>query len=139
MKKILNIVLGVLFAITVAMLLWAVVSGGAEVAISWNLIWGYILVVLAIAGVVGAAIGDTVKSPAGLKKTLLAVVLVVIIVGAAVGYAMSHELVITNSAGGVFDDPFELIVSETGILVTYIVAAASLLTTLYVEVRNLFK
>lgn len=139
MKKTLNIVLGALFAVTVAMLLWAVVSGGAEVAISWNLIWGYILVVLAIAGVVGAAIGDTVKSPAGLKKTLLAVVLVVVVVGAALGYSMSNEQIIPNSAGGVFDDPFELAISQTGIIVTYIVAVATMLTTLFVEVRNLFK
>ena len=48
-------------------------------------------------------------------------------------------LVVPNSAGGVFDDPFELVISEVGILVTYVVAAASIIVTLYTEVRNLFK
>ena len=66
--------------------------------------------------------------------------LVVVVVGAALGIALSHKgLVIPNSAGGVFDNPFELVISEVGILVTYVVAAAALLVTLYAEVRNLLK
>ena len=81
-----------------------------------------------------------ITDPAGVKKTLLAVVLVVVVVGAALGIALSHDgLVIPNSAGGVFDDPFELVVSEVGLLVTYVVAAATLLVTFYAEVRNLIK
>lgn len=140
MKKILNILLGLLFAITAVMVGWAVGSGGAEVAISWNLVWGYALLVGAILGVLLTAIKGTITNPAGLKKTLLAIVLVVVVVGAALFIALGHDgLVIPNSAGGVFDDPFELVISEVGILVTYVVAAATILVTLYTEVRNLFK
>ncbi len=140
MKKMLNILLGLLFAITAVMVGWAVVSGGAEVAISWNLVWGYALLVGAILGVLLSAIKGTITNPAGLKKTLLAVVLVVVVVGAALFIALGHDgVVIPNSAGGVFDDPFELVISEVGILVTYVVAAASILVTLYTEVRNLVK
>ncbi len=140
MKKMLNILLGLLFAITAVMVGWAVVSGGAEVAISWNLVWGYVLLVGAIVGVLLSAIKGTITNPAGLKKTLLAVVLVVVVVGVALFIALGHDgIVIPNSAGGVFDDPFELVISEVGILVTYVVAAASILVTLYTEVRNLFK
>ena len=136
----LNILLGLLFAITAVMVGWAVVSGGAEVAISWNLVWGYALLVGAILGVLLSAIKGTITNPAGLKKTLLAVVLVVVVVGAALFIALGHDgVVIPNSAGGVFDDPFELVISEVGILVTYVVAAASILVTLYTEVRNLIK
>ncbi len=140
MKKILNILMISLFAVTLALVAWAVVSGGSEVAISWNLIWGYALLVGAVVSVLWAALKGLVADPAGVKKTLLAVALVVVVVGAALGIALSHKgLVIPNSAGGVFDNPFELVISEVGILVTYVVAAAALLVTLYAEVRNLLK
>ena len=140
MKKMLNILLGLLFAITAALVGWAVVSGGADVAISWNLLWGYALLVGAVVGVLWAALKGLITDPAGVKKTLLAVVLVVVVVGAALGIALSHDgLVIPNSAGGVFDDPFELVISEVGLLVTYVVAATSIVVTLFTEVRNLIK
>ena len=140
MKKMLNILLGLLFAITAVMVGWAVVSGGSEVAISWNLVWGYALLVGAVLSVLLSAIKGTITNPAGLKNTLLALVLVVVVVGAALFIALGHDgLVIPNSAGGVFDDPFELVISEVGILVTYVVAAASIVVTAFVEVRNLVK
>ena len=136
----LNIVMGVLFAITLGLVGWAVISGGSEVSISWNLLWGYTLLVVAIVSVIWAAIKGTITNPAGLKNTLIAVAIVVVVVGAALGISLSHDgLVIPNSAGGVFDNPFELVISETGILVTYVVAAATLLVTLVGEVRNVLK
>ena len=140
MKKMLDIVMAVLFAVTLGLVGWAVASGGSEVAISYNLLWGYTLLVVAVVSVLWAAIKGTITHPAGLKNTLIAVVLVVVVVGAALGIALSHDgLTIPNSAGGVFDDPFELAISETGILVTYVVAAATLIVTLVGEVRNVLK
>ena len=140
MKKFLNILLGLLFAVTAALVGWAVVSGGNEVAISWNLVWGYALLVAAVVSVLLAALKGTITNPAGLKKTLLAVVIVVVVVGAALFVALGHDgLVIPNSAGGVFDNPFELVISEVGLVVTYVVAAASIIVTLLTEVRNLIK
>ena len=133
-------VLVALFVITLAFVGWAVISGGSEVAISWNLMWGYALLVAAIVSVLCAAIKGTITHPAGLKSTLIAVVIVIAVVGAALGVALSHDgLVVPNSAGGVFDDPFDLAISETGIVVTYIVAAAAILVTIVGEVRNALK
>lgn len=133
-------VLVALFVITLAFVGWAVISGGSEVAISWNLMWGYALLVAAIVSVLCAAIKGTITHPAGLKSTLIAVVIVIAVVGVALGVALSHDgLVVPNSAGGVFDDPFELAISETGIVVTYIVAAAAILVTIVGEVRNALK
>ena len=95
---------------------------------------------MAVVSVLGAALKGTITNPAGLKKTLLAVVLVVVIVGAALFIALGHDgIVIPNSAGGVFDNPFELVISEVGLLVTYVVAASSIVVTLFTEVRNLIK
>ena len=140
MKKKLNILMVGLFVITLALVGWAIISGGSEVAISWNLMWGYALLVTAIVSVICAAIKGTITNPAGLKNTLIAVAIVVVVVGAALGVALSHDgLVVPNSAGGVFDDPFELAISETGIIVTYIVAAATILVTIFGEVRNALK
>ena len=140
MKKVLNILLASLFAITLAFVAWAVVSGGADVAISWNLMWGYALLVGAVVAVVASALKGTITNPGSLKKSLLSAVLVIVVVGAALGITLSHDgLAIPNSAGGVFDDPFELAVSEVGIIVTYVVAAAALLSVLFAEVRNLLK
>ena len=129
-----------LFAITLALVGWAVISGGSEVAISWNLIWGYVLLVAAVVSVICAAIKGTITHPAGLKNTLIAAAIVIVVVGIALGVSLSHDgLVVPNSAGGVFDDPFELAISETGIIVTYIVAAATILVTIAGEVRNALK
>ncbi|MBP3550411.1 MAG: hypothetical protein J6J57_02045 [Alistipes sp.] len=140
MEKKLNMLMVGLFVVTFALVGWAVISGGSEVAISWNLMWGYALLVTAIVSVICAAIKGTITNPAGLKNTLIAVAIVVVVVGAALGVALSHDgLVVPNSAGGVFDDPFELAISETGIIVTYIVAAATILVTIFGEVRNALK
>ena len=140
MEKKLNMLMAGLFALTLVFVAWAVISGGSDVAISWNLIWGYTLLVAAIVSVIWAAIKGTITNPAGLKNALIATAVVVVVVGAALGIALSHDgLVIPNSAGGVFDDPFELVISEVGILVTYVVAAAALLVTIAGEVRNALK
>lgn len=140
MKKVLNIVLASLFAITAAFVVWAVVSGGADVAISWNLMWFYTLLVGAVVCILCAAVANLVQNPSGLKKTGLAVAIVVLVVGGAVAIALSNgSQPIPTAEGGFFDDPFELAISETGILVTYAVAAASILATIVAEVRNVFK
>ena len=140
MKKALNIVLGLLFAVTAGFVAWAVISGGNEVAISWNLMWFFSLLVGAVVCILCGAVANLIQTPAGLKKTGLAVLIVLAVVGGAVGIALSHEgLKIPNAEGGFFEDPFELAISETGILVTYAVAAASILATVVAEVRNIFK
>ena len=71
MKKILNILLGVLMAITVVMMAYAIFTGGSDAAISANLVWGYVLMVLAICSVLFCAVYGMMKNPAGIKGTLL--------------------------------------------------------------------
>ena len=48
MKKILNIILGILLAIMAVLGIYAIATGGSDASISANLIWCYILLVLAI-------------------------------------------------------------------------------------------
>ena len=140
MKKILNILLVVLIAVTVALLVHAIATGGSETAISLNLIWGYVLLVGAALSVVYCAVKGMVKNPAGIKKTIASVAIIVVVVGAAVAYALSNAgLAIPNSAGGVFDDPFELVVTESSIIVTYVAFVATVIAAVFSEIRNAFK
>ncbi|MBS6458927.1 MAG: hypothetical protein KH375_02070 [Alistipes sp.] len=140
MKKILNILLVVLIAVTVALLVYAIATGGSETAISLNLIWGYVLLVGAALSVVYCAVKGMVKNPAGIKKTIASVAIIVVVVGAAVAYALSNAgLAIPNSAGGVFDDPFELVVTESSIIVTYVAFVATVIAAVFSEIRNAFK
>ena len=140
MKLALKILLIALFVITLGLVAWAVISGGAEIAISCNLIWGYVLLALAILSVIFAAIMGVATNPKGLKKTILAAVLVIVVVGIAGACEwLSDITAIPNSAGGEFKDETELAISNMGIIVTYIVAAAAVLVTIGVEVVNALK
>ncbi len=140
MKKILNIVLAVLMVITLALTLYAIAAGGSEASISANLIWAYVLAVVAIGAIIYSTVMGMIKSPAGLKKTLLSAGLIVVVVGVSAAIALSHKgLTIPNSAGGVFDNYAELVITETGIIVTYVVAVAAVCTALYSEIRNAIK
>lgn len=144
MKKILNILLVVLMVVTVALVAYAIAVSGDQsalnTAVSLNLIWGYILLVGAALSVVYCAVKGMVKNPAGIKKTLASVAIIVIVVGAAIAYAMSNSnLAIPNSAGGVFDDPFELVVTESSIVVTYVAFVATVIAAIFSEIRNAIK
>ena len=56
--------------ITVALLVYAIATGGSEDAISVNLIWGYALFVFALASALFCAIFGMIKNPAGIKDAL---------------------------------------------------------------------
>ena len=99
MKKILNILLGVLMAITVVMMAYAIFTGGSEAAISANLVWGYVLMVLAICSVIFCAVYGMMKNPAGIKGTLLSLGLVVVVVLASYFVAAGRRLFPAHSDG----------------------------------------
>ena len=140
MKKTLNIILGILMAITAALLVWAVATAGSEAAISANLIWFYILMVVAVLAVVYCAVKGMIKNPAGIKKAIASIAIIVVVVGIALGIALSHKgLAIPNSAGGFFDDPFELVVTESSIIVTYVAFVATVVAAIFSEIRNAIK
>jgi hypothetical protein len=132
MKTVLKVLLWVLIGITVGLVGWTAYKGGADELIGYNLLWAYGLLALAVVGVIVAALIDTITHPAGLIKTLLGVVVVVAVVGTALGLVLSEAPVaVPNSAGGVFDNAFELRISEIGIYVTYIVAAIAILVVVF--------
>ncbi len=140
MKKTLNIILGILMAVTVVLLGWAIATGGSEAAISANLIWGYILLAAAVLAVVYCAVKGMIKNPAGIKKAVASIAIIIVVVGISLGIALSHKgLAIPNSAGGFFDDPFVLVLTESSIIVTYVALVATILAAIFSEIRNAVK
>ena len=145
MKKILNILLGVLMVVTVILLIYAIVAGanGTEAAlnaaISANLIWGYILFALAIVAALGCAVYGMAKNPAGIKGTILSLVLVVVIIGAAYFISASHTVQIPDLANNDVFGHSETVLTETSIIVTYVAMAAAFLTAIGTEIWRAFK
>ncbi|MDE6446455.1 MAG: hypothetical protein K2L06_06315 [Alistipes sp.] len=139
MKKILNILLGVLMAVTAILMIYAVATGGSEAAVSLNLIWGYFLFAAAIAAAIFCAIFGMIKNPAGIKGTIVSVALILIIVGVSYFYSASHTVnIIDLQNNGVFSHG-ETVITETSILVTYVAFVAAFLTAIVTEIRGAFK
>lgn len=139
MKKILNILLGVLMAITVVLLIYAIATGGSDAAISINLIWGYFLFAVAVFTAILCAVFGMIKNPAGVKGTILSLALVIIVVGVAYFYSASHTINIVDlQNNGYFGHP-ETVITETSIIVTYVAFVAAFLTAIVTEIWSAFK
>ena len=145
MKKVLNILLGILMAITAALLIYAVASPHSgnpaefDQSISLNIIWGYILFVLAIASAVFCAIWGMVKNPKGIKGSLLSLLLILIVIGAAYFFSASHTVNIPDLQNGGFFDHGATVLTETSIIVTYVAFIAAFLTAIGTEIYRAFK
>ncbi|MBQ1939216.1 MAG: hypothetical protein II362_03250 [Alistipes sp.] len=139
MKKVLNIVLGALMVITLALVAYAIATGGSEAAISLNLVWGYILLVGAVVAAVGGALYSMMQSPAGAKSSLLAFVLILVVVGAAYFISAGHTVQIVDLQNNGFFAHGETVITETCILVTYVAFAAAVVTALVTEIWAAFK
>lgn len=139
MKKILNILLGVLLLVTFALVGYAMVAGGSQEAISINLVWGYILFGVAIAAALGCAAYGMIKNPAGIKGSILSLVLIIVIVGASYLYAAGHTVNIVDlQNNGVFNHE-ETVITEASILVTYVAFAAAFVTAIVTEIWSALK
>ena len=136
MKKILNILLGVILLITVILTVYAMVAGGSNEAINLNLIWSYILIAVGIATALFTAVWGMVNSSKGIKGTLLSTLLIIVIVAAAYLIARGHTIEIPD--GGFFPHP-ETVITEASILVTYVALGAAVLTAIFTEIYKAFK
>lgn len=139
MKKILNILLGILMAITAVLLIYAIASGGSDAAIGANLIWGYFLFVFAIAAAIFCAIFGMIQNPAGIKGTILSLALILIVVGVSYFYSASHTVNIIDLQNNGFFSHGETVITETSILVTYVAFVAAFVTAIATEIWGAFK
>ena len=156
MKTALKAVLWSLIGISVGVLLFTCVaaslstSENAETAALWNnifdiainidLIWSYVLLAIAVLGLIAAAIVDKISHPAGLTKTLIAVGSAVVVVGASVGGVLLLGVdAIVTAAGNLVNDPFVLKISEIGIYIAYFVAIIAVGVVVYDLVMGLIR
>ena len=139
MKKILNILLGVLMAITVVLLVYAIATGGSDAAIGVNLMWGYFLVVFAVAAALFCAIFGMIQNPAGIKGTIMSVALIIVVIGVAYFISAGHSVQIPDLAKNSVFDPGATVLTETSILVTYVAMVAAFLTAVVTEIWGAFK
>lgn len=144
MKKALNVLLGVLMAVTVALLAWALVSehpNGAtsDPSISWNIIWGYILFCGALVSALFCALWGMVKNPSGIKGTILALLLIVVVVGASYFISAGHTVNIIDLQNGGFFEHSVTVITETSIIVTYVAFVAAFVTAIGTEIYRAFK
>ena len=134
MKKILNILLGVLMAITVVLLVYAIATGGSDASISVNLMWGYFLLVFAIAAAIFCAVFGMIKNPAGLSLGLI-----IVIVGVSYFISAGHTVNIVDLQNNGFFGHSETVITETSILVTYVAFVAAFVTAVATEIWGAFK
>ena len=145
MKKLLNILLGVLLVITFALLAYAMASAHPEnpaefdASVSLNLWWGYLLFAAAIAAAIVCAIVGMVKNPSGIKGTVLSLVLIVVIVGASYFLSASHDVQIVDLQNNGFFGHGETVITETSVLVTYVAMAVAFVTAIATEIWSAFK
>lgn len=125
--------------ITLALTGYAIAAGGSEASISLNLIWGYVLLVGAIAAAIGGAIYGMLQSPAGAKGSLLAVVLILAIIGVSYFISAGHTVNIVDLQNNGYFGRMETVITETSILVTYVAFAASIVVALVTEIWAAFK
>ena len=123
-------------------------------AVNWNLIWFYFMIVFAVCFIVFAAVWDMLLNTGGLKKTLFALLIVAGVIGLAYfiasgnGWNEGHTL--KDAAGydlGIGTDlatrtvfgPFEYMMADTSIIVTYITIAGAALAAVFSAIRGIFK
>lgn len=139
MKKILNVLLGVLMAITVVLLVYAIATGGSEAAISVNLMWGYFLLVFAVAAAIFCAVFGMIQNPAGIKGTILSLALIIVVVGVSYFIAAGHTVNIVDLQNNDFFPRSETVITETSVLVAYVAVVAAFLTAVVTEIWGAFK
>lgn len=134
MKKVLNAIFVTLMLVTLALTAYAIAAGGSEASISINLIWCYSLLFAAVACAVFGAIFSSLQSSSGGKTSFLSALLIVAVIVVAYFISASHTVQIPDIQNNGYFDRFPTVISETGILVTYVAFAATIVVTLVTEI-----
>lgn len=141
MKKAINILLGVLMAVTVVLVIM-MVAGGRDAAgnpdVNGIIVWTYVLCAMGLVAALGSAVYGMLLNPKGIKGSLLSLVVIAAIVGAS--FALADTTTPLNMPDGtVMDDQMVLGVTDVSIWITYFAMAAALIATVFAEVKSAIK
>lgn len=147
MKKFFNTFLVVLLAVTAALLVWVLATQSSIDEVNWTgntalnamFFWTYFLFAAALLTAVGCAVFGMTQSSGGHKSTVISVVVIAVVIAGAIFLAMSHHVLIPDIANASYFDRTETIITDASILVTYVAAAAALLTAAYTAVADAIK
>lgn len=103
----------------------------------WILWWMYGIVGIGIVAALASPVKNLFTTPKAAIKALVGLVVAAAVIGGC--YALSSAAPVPNSAGGFFEDAFELKFTDTVIYLTYLVAGVSILSILAGEIRNAIK
>lgn len=103
----------------------------------WILWWLYGIVGIGIVAALASPVKNLFTTPKAALKALVGLVVAAAVIGGC--YALSSAAPVPNSAGGFFEDVFELKFTDTVIYLTYLVAGVSILSILIGEIRNAIK
>ena len=145
MEKILKYSLVALLGISVAMIFWAVFTTPEDpttetaTAVGAYLYWGYFLMGAAIvAAVVGAGM-DLLKKPEGIKGALIALVAVVAIIVVAYFIASGHDFQIVDLGNQGYFERKATVISDTCLIIFYVVMAGAVISAIYSAVTDALK
>ncbi len=139
MKNIINILLGILLVVTVALAVYAGATGGSDAAIGLNLMWAYGLLGAGLVAAMICAFAGMATSSEGLKGTIISLVLVIAVIGASYYIASGHSIEIVDLSTGGFFPAGDTVITEASVLVTYVVFGASVLVAIVTEIWGALK
>lgn len=101
------------------------------------LYWAYVLLGLSVVAVIVLPTINLIKNPSGAVTSLIGLAIVAVVLG--VSYAFASDMPIPNSAGGFFDNPGVLKLSDMGLYATYFSMVATIVVVVGGEIKNIFK
>lgn len=141
MKKILNILLGIFMAISTILAVYAMffASDKTPASINLNILWAYFLLMAALGSSVFCIAWGMIKSPAGIRGSVISLALVVITIGAAYFFASGHTFEILDLQTGGFFDRAATVITDTSLLVAYVSFVAAFVIAIGTEIYAAFK
>ncbi len=103
----------------------------------WIMWWMYGIVIIGIIAALISPIKNLFTSPKAAIKALVGLVVAAAVIGGC--YALSSAAPVPNSAGGFFENAFDLKFTDTMLYLTYLVGGTSILVILVGEIRNAIK
>ncbi len=103
----------------------------------WIMWWMYAIVIIGVIAALISPVKNLFSSPKAALKALVGLVFAAAVVGGC--YALSSATPVPNSAGGFFENVFDLKFTDTMLYLTYLVGGVSILVILVGEIRNAIK
>lgn len=112
-------------------------KGEMHAQTDWMLWWAYAILVIGIIAALISPIKNLFSSPKSALTALIGLVVAAAVIGGC--YALSSAAPVPNSAGGFFEDAFELKFTDTVLFVGYLALAGGVISILVGEIRNILK